>query len=83
MIVDSKGPRKISRETAEIMHYVSLLNAGFSLDYNDFSLTEQQAITYAFQKLKGKKEKEENKAWIKFFKGGFEAVCKTIAKKKL
>ena len=61
------------------MHYVSLLEAGFRIDYNDFGLAEQQTIIYAFHKLRSKNKEEESKAWVKFFKGGFEAVCKTIS----
>jgi len=64
------------------MHYISLINAGFYLDYNDFGLLEQKYITYGLNKMKAKNKEKETELWAKFFKKGFEAVCKTIAKRK-
>jgi len=71
----------VSRETSELMHYVSLLLAGFNLDYNDFSLLEQKHISYGLNRLKAKNKEKEAEMYLKFFKKGFESVCKTIAKK--
>jgi len=33
-------------------------------------------------KIESKKEEAKDKGWLEFFKKGFEAVCKTIARRK-
>lgn len=50
------------------------------MDFNDFSLEEQILINHIVLKIKNKQESERSKEWAKFFKAGFEAVCKTISK---
>ncbi len=62
------------------MHYAGLLQAGFKLDYNDFTILEQKYITYAYNKIKYSNKDKEIKLWADFFKKGFEAVCKQISR---
>ena len=77
-------------ETFEILHYASCLNAGFGLDFNDFTLQEQDLISYACSKIKQKNEENKTNIWIKFLSKGFSnlgkglnAIGKIIGKKKL
>ena len=53
-----------------------------TIDYNELTIGEQQLIIYASDSLRAKEKGDEMKLWTKFFKKGFEAVCKTVAKKK-
>ena len=70
------------------MHYASCLNAGFNLDLNDFTIQEQDLISYAELKIKQKNEELKSEFWLKFFQKAFKnmgkglnAIAKIIAKK--
>lgn len=53
-----------------------------TLDYNDFTIEEQQLINYTVEEFKNKDKQGDLKLWTKFLRKGFNSVCKTIAKKK-
>ena len=52
------------------------------IDYNELTLEEQLLIIYTSNLIKSEELKARTTMWTKFLKKGFEAVCKTIAKKK-
>ena len=60
------------------MHYVSLLNSGFSLDYNDFTLLEQKYISYGLNLMRNQNKKKSDEWWAKFFNKGFNSIGKGL-----
>jgi hypothetical protein len=71
---------KISDDVWEIIHCARCLIAGFNLDFNEFTLAEQDMILYTVNGIKNKQKEEDIKGWMKFLTKGFNSVCKTIAK---
>lgn len=62
-----------------MFHYAKCLISGFNLNIDDFTLEEQDAITFAVNQIKTKEENEKTKGWSGFFAKAVNKINKQIA----